>query len=96
MRSLAAKLTLAFLLVGLTGSILVTVIIQSQTRAAFSNFIVNQEQQTMVDNLVTYYQTNGSWTGVGNEIYYLQVYPPQQPRVDMGYPLETTHYPGRA
>ncbi len=78
MRSLAVKLTLAFLLVGLTGSILVTVIIQSQTRAAFSNFIVNQAQQTMVDNLVTYYQTNGSWGGVGNEIYYLQVAPPSQ------------------
>lgn len=78
LRSLVVKLTLAFLLVGLTGSILVTVIIQSQTRAAFSNFIVNQAQQTMVDNLTTFYQTNGSWAGVGNEIYYLQVALPSQ------------------
>jgi signal transduction histidine kinase len=72
LRSLAVKLTLAFLLVGLTGSILVTVIIQSQTRAAFSNFIVNQAQQTLADNLVTYYQTTGSWIGVGTNIYMLQ------------------------
>ncbi len=86
MRSLAAKLTLAFLLVGLTGSILVTVIIQSRTRSAFSNFIVNQEQQTLVDNLVLYYQTNGSWTGVGNNIVFLHVYPPGQPSAGFGTP----------
>jgi two-component system, OmpR family, sensor histidine kinase BaeS len=80
-RSLAFKLTLAFLLVGLTGSILVTVIIQTQTRTAFNNFIVSQQQQTLADNLVSYYQTNGSWTGVDNKIYYMQVTPIQQPGV---------------
>jgi len=80
-RSLAVKLTLAFLLVGLTGSILVTVIIQSRTRTAFSNFIMNQEQQTLADNLVIYYQTNGSWTGVSTDIINLQAYIPQQPGV---------------
>ncbi len=84
MRSLAAKLTLAFLLVGLTGSILVTVIIQSRTRSAFRNFIVNQEQQTLVDNLELYYQTNGSWSGVGNNIVFLRVYPPGQPSGGFG------------
>ncbi len=77
-RSLAMKLTLAFLLVGLTGSILVTVIVQQQTRTAFSHFIVNQEQQTLADNLVVYYQTNGSWLGVGNDISSLQAFIPPQ------------------
>lgn len=76
MRSLAVKLTLAFLLVGLTGSILVTVIVQQRTRAAFSNFIVNQEQQSLADNLIVYYQANGSWAGVGNDITFLQSSPP--------------------
>jgi two-component system sensor histidine kinase BaeS len=79
MRSLAVKLTLAFLLVGLTGSILVTVIIQSRTRAAFSNFIMNQEQQTLVDNLQLYYQTTGSWAGVSNDINFLRINPLRQP-----------------
>lgn len=79
LRSLAVKLTLAFLLVGLTGSILVTVIIQKRTRAAFSNFIMNQEQQTLADNLVVYYQTNGSWTGVSSDIGSLQAFVPGQP-----------------
>lgn len=78
-RSLVVKLTLAFLLVGLTGSILVTVIIQSRTRAAFNNFIINQEQQSLVDNLVQYYQTTGSWVGVSNDITFLRVIPPMQP-----------------
>src|SRR5512136_1897343 len=79
MRSLAVKLTLAFLLVGLTGSILVTVIIQQRTRAAFNNFIMNQEQQTLADNLVVYYQTYGSWSGVSTDINSLQAYIPMQP-----------------
>jgi signal transduction histidine kinase len=78
-RSLAVKLTLAFLLVGLTGSILVTVIIQQRTRAAFNNFIMNQEQQTLADNLVVYYQTYGSWTGVSTDINNLEAYIPQPP-----------------
>jgi two-component system sensor histidine kinase BaeS len=71
-RSLALKLTLAFVLVGLTGSILVTVIIQSRTRSAFSNFIRNQQEQSVADNLVLYYESTGSWAGVSNDIYYLQ------------------------
>jgi two-component system, OmpR family, sensor histidine kinase BaeS len=77
-RSLATKLTLAFLLVGLTGSILVTVIIQQRTRAAFSNFIINQEQQTLAENLIVYYQTNGSWSGVTHDITSLQAFIPLQ------------------
>lgn len=85
MRSLAVKLTLAFLLVGLTGSILVTVIIQSRTRTAFSNFIMNQEQQTLAENLVLYYQTTGSWDGVSNDIPFLRVNSPVQP---LGGPID--------
>ena len=71
-RSLAIKLTLAFLLVGLTGSILVAVITQSRTKAAFNNFIVDQEQQALVDNLLLYYQTYGTWAGVDNVIFLMQ------------------------
>ena len=85
-RSLATKLTLAFLLIGLTGSILVTVIVQQQTRNAFNTFIVNQEQQTLADNLVSYYQTNGSWAGVGTDINSLRAFIPPEPVI--------THNPG--
>ncbi len=78
-RSLAVKLTLAFVLVGLTGSILVTVIVQQRTRTAFSTFIMSQEQQVLARNLILYYQTYGSWAGVANEIDTLQAYIPPQP-----------------
>jgi two-component system sensor histidine kinase BaeS len=64
MRSLATKLTLAFLLVGLTGAVLVAVIVQRRTRLAFTEFILNREQQILVNNLVLYYQANGSWEGL--------------------------------
>lgn len=78
-RSLAVKLTLAFLLVGLTGSILVTVIVQQRTRTAFSTFIMSQEQQTLASNLISFFQTNGSWAGVANDIASQQAYIPLQP-----------------
>jgi two-component system sensor histidine kinase BaeS len=77
-RSLAVKLTLAFLLVGLTGSILVAIIVQQRTQAAFNTFIVNQEQQTLTDNLILYYQANRSWLGVGEDITSLQAFIPPQ------------------
>jgi signal transduction histidine kinase len=78
-RSLAVKLTLAFLFVGLTGSILVAVIIQQRTQAAFSNFILNREQQNLAENLIYYYQGNGSWIGVANNLAMLQANIPLQP-----------------
>jgi two-component system sensor histidine kinase BaeS len=78
-RSLAVKLTLAFLLVGLTGSILVTVIVQQRTQSAFNTFIMNQEQQILAENLVLYYQANGSWAGVAKDINSLQAFIPPQP-----------------
>ena len=61
MRSISARLTLAFLLVGLTGALLVAVILRQQTRTAFDRFILDREQQILVHNLVRYYQANGSW-----------------------------------
>ena len=80
-RSLAVKLTIAFLLVGLTGSILVSLIIQMRTRAAFNNFILSREQIALAENLVYYYQVNGSWEGVVDDLARLQANPPVQPGV---------------
>ncbi len=64
MRSLALKLTLAFLLVGLSGALLITVLLQVRTRSAFDQFILNQEQQTLVNQLTQYFQEHNSWQGV--------------------------------
>ncbi len=90
LRSLAVKLTLAFLFIGLTGSILVTVIVQQRTRNAFNQFIMNQDQQTLAANLIVYYQTHGTWSGVSQEITSLQAFVPTGPT------QIRTHGPGPA
>ena len=61
MRSLAFKLTLGFLLVGITGAVLVAVITGQRTQQAFDHFVNNREQQDIVDTLTEYYERTGSW-----------------------------------
>ncbi|MCL4560136.1 MAG: HAMP domain-containing histidine kinase [Chloroflexi bacterium] len=68
MRKIAVKLTLAFLLIGLTGAMLVAVILQLRTRFAFDQFISNRDQQSWAENLVEYYQSNGGWQGVADHL----------------------------
>jgi signal transduction histidine kinase len=77
MRSLTLKLTLAFLLVGLTGAVLVAVIVRQRTRLAFDQFILDREQQALVTNLVEYYLATGSWQGVADVIAPKGDSPPQ-------------------
>lgn len=67
-RSLTFKLTIAFLLVGLTGAVLVALITWRRTLSAFNQFMLSQEQQTLVDNLLQYFQANGSWDGLVNNL----------------------------
>ncbi|MFZ5809845.1 MAG: sensor histidine kinase [Chloroflexota bacterium] len=64
MRSITTRLILAFLLVGISGSILITLIIWRSTRNAFDRFILRREQLILVNRLLLYYQQNGSWQGV--------------------------------
>ena len=61
MRSLAAKLTLAFLIVGVAGSLLVAILISQQTLDAFNRFVLLSYQRDIVDRLAAYYETYGSW-----------------------------------
>lgn len=62
--SLTFKLAIAFLMVGITGAMLVAVISWRRTQTAFSQFILNQEQRVLVNNLLQYYQAKGSWEGL--------------------------------
>lgn len=64
MRSLAVKLTLAFLLVGMIGSILVAVLVGQRTRSEFNNFVLNRDESILVEFLEGYYVDNGGWDGV--------------------------------
>ncbi len=50
MRSLSVKLTLAFLLVGLTGAVLVAFLIRRSTLREFDRLVLDQNQQALVES----------------------------------------------
>jgi two-component system, OmpR family, sensor histidine kinase BaeS len=66
MRSLMVKLTFAFVLVGLTGAILVAVLVSIRTRSDFNRFLLERDQSALVTALGNYYAAQGSWEGVGD------------------------------
>ena len=64
MRSLALKLTLAFLFVGLIGAVLVAVFVGLRTQSEFDQFINDRYRQDMVQELADYYGQNGGWQDI--------------------------------
>ena len=75
MRSLTFKLTLAFLLVSLTVAVLFAVFARSATVKEFDRFALEQVQSDFITNMSAYYQSHGSWTGIG-EIFHQGALPP--------------------
>lgn len=72
MRSLATKLTLAFLVVSLLGIGLVALLVNWQTRRQFDSFvqqIYQDEVVTLSGQLATYYREQGSWEGVETALF---------------------------
>ncbi len=63
-RSLTLKLTLAFLLVGLSGAAFMALLIRQRTQTEFDQFVLDNYQQNLLDRLTLYYETNNSWEGV--------------------------------
>ncbi len=64
MRSLATKLTMAFLLVGLIGAGIVAVTVRQRTQNEFGRLILDQNQRFLVNGLTRYFQEHRSWEGV--------------------------------
>jgi len=64
MRSLATKLTLAFLFVGIIGAILVGVIIHRRTNLAFDRFLLNRAGTVVARQLGEFYEVHNGWLGV--------------------------------
>lgn len=64
MRSLSLKLTLAFLAVGVIGIVLIATVVRLQTQREFDQFVLNQYQANLIEELQAYYQTNGSWENI--------------------------------
>ncbi|HEY69053.1 MAG TPA: HAMP domain-containing protein, partial [Anaerolineae bacterium] len=64
MRSLWLKLSLAFLVVSLTGALLVAVFARQLTITAFDRFILEQAQDDFIEQMEAFYEANGSWVGI--------------------------------
>ena len=61
MRSLVFKLSVAFLLVSLIGIALVAFFAGRVSTSEFNNFANAQSDSVLMDQLVNYYEINGSW-----------------------------------
>jgi signal transduction histidine kinase len=64
MRSLALKLTLGFLLVGLIGAVLVALFVRQATIRAYDRLLLDQARAGYVSRMAAYYQEHRSWRGV--------------------------------
>jgi signal transduction histidine kinase len=64
LRSLTLKLTLAFLVVGLTGAVLVALFVQQRTQSEFDQFVLDRYQVDLLGDLADYYQRTGGWEGI--------------------------------
>lgn len=61
MLSLRVKLTLALLVTGLSGVIIVTVLVQRFTVTEFDNYVIEQERASFIADMTAYYELYGSW-----------------------------------
>jgi len=68
MKSLAVKLILAFLGLGLAVAGLVAIFAGQFTANAFGDFIFNQNQENLASRLSDYYRQHGSWEGVDDAL----------------------------
>jgi len=68
-RSLAAKLTAAFLLVALTVALLLAVVLRLTSAEQLDRLIIEQQRGEFSDTLAAYYAANGSWAGVRQYLY---------------------------
>ncbi|MCA9988277.1 MAG: HAMP domain-containing protein, partial [Anaerolineales bacterium] len=72
MRSLAIKLTFAFLLISILGTATVALLVNWQTRRQFDDLVNElylEDLQTAQERLATIYATRGNWQGVENSFY---------------------------
>ncbi|MCB0031434.1 MAG: hypothetical protein KDE28_26170, partial [Anaerolineales bacterium] len=72
MRSLAIKLTFAFLLISILGTATVALLVNWQTRRQFDDLVNElylEDLQTAQERLATIYASKGSWQGVENSFY---------------------------
>ncbi len=78
-RSITTRLILAFLLVGLSGSLLVTLVVWQSTRNQFDQFILRRQQEVLINGLIRYYLRNRSWSDINRALLALEIGMGQNP-----------------
>jgi signal transduction histidine kinase len=79
MRSLSLKLSLAFLVVSLTGAVLVAIFAQQATVSAFDSFLLEQSRDEFIAQVELFFELNQTWAGV-RELFRRPGQPPQAPQ----------------
>ncbi len=67
-RSLAFKLTLAFLLMGILGVGLFALLVGQRTQREFERFLSDRDQAVLMEALGEYYERNDGWLGVNEAL----------------------------
>jgi len=68
MRSITVKLLLAFLAVGLIGTLFIALFAWSGTEREFGNLEYERWQEALSEQLAVYYSTWGGWEGVSEAV----------------------------
>lgn len=68
LRSLAIRLTLAFVAIGMAGALLVGFFVGISTQREFDRFVLRGNQRALVAGLTYFYENNGSWQGLDQAI----------------------------
>ena len=87
MRSLALKLTLGFLLVGLIGAALVALLIRQATIQAFDRLLLDQARARYVAQAAAFYAQVGSWRGFLQLLVQQRQSPPEEQSPPPIFPL---------
>lgn len=68
MRSLAFKLTLAFLLIGIIGVLVFALLLGQRTQREFERYLSDRDQKVLMSALHDYYERNEDWQGVSEAV----------------------------
>ncbi len=79
MRSLAARFSIAFLIVGLLGVSLIVLFASLTTQKEFRDFIFDEYSGTFVKELVEYYRSHDGWDGIQASLPFPERFPFQGP-----------------
>ena len=66
--SLAAKLTLSFLFIALTATIIAAVVMRLYSAQQFNQLVIEQQRGLFSEFLLDYYGANGSWAGLPEQL----------------------------